>query len=271
MLVLLIFGLVCYALASVFMLLSFLAKKGNFDKVAKVFSLGGFIVLTLLLVKVAKPAFAENAIISKDLYFYGFSWFLTLILATVGYKIKNNFLLLISSPLLFVLLHTAMLAERSAEMAYVPLGGMLFLVHILAISIALILVLISGVASILFLIQEKSMKMKMKASNFMKLFPSLEALDKINYTSTLVGFPCYTIGLACGFIWAGSAWGAMFSGDIKEITSLIIWTLYAILFHARIGLSYKGKKPALLAITICALSIFSLLGVNTLFSTHHNF
>ena len=83
----------------------------------------------------------------------------------------------------------------------------------------------------------------------------MAALDRINGLATLVGFPFYTLGVICGFVWAGLAWGSMFSGDPKELMSLAVWALYALLFHQRQALGWQGRKPALMA-----LGIFSACG-----------
>ncbi len=271
MLTLIIFGLLSYALASIFLLLVFLGKKEVFYTSAATFSAIGFVMLSFISYKMLIPVFDGTEAITKNTYLFSLACLFSLVLGVIAFRYKKSLLFSFASPLLFILLHTAMLAERNAQISYVPLEGMLFLVHIFAIFLALVLILVGSLSSILFLIQEKVMKQKHKKIAFMKNFPSWESLDRINYATVIVGFPSFTIGLICGFIWAGTAWGTIFSGDIKEIVSIFIWICYALLFHMRVGLSYKGRKPALAMLFICLLSIFSLLGINTFFDTHHKF
>ncbi len=271
MLVSLIIGLIFYCFASIFLLLTFLGRREIFTLIAKIFSLLGLGVLTILFFQFLTPLFSGNVGLSREIYLFGFAWLFTLALCFLWRKLNNVFLFIGASPLLFLLLHTVMLLQREETSAQVPFEGVLFIAHIAAIFFSLIVLFAAGIAAILFLIQEKSMKKKKRKVGLMKILPSLQVLDEVNYFATILGFPAYTIGIACGFIWAGTAWGANFSGDIKEVTSILAWLCYAFLFHMRIGLSYKGKKPALCLLAVCALSLFSLLIVNIFFETHHQF
>ncbi len=271
MLVLLILGLVSYAFASAFLAISFIGKSKTFSSASKLFSLCGFGILSIILYKLATPLLEVGVVASRDVYLFGFSWIFVLATLLIWYKIKNSIVFLLSSPLLFVLLHTAMLAQDSENLTYVPLEGLLFILHLACIFTALISLFAGGLSSILFLIKEKAMKMKKKETNFLSHVPSLESLDKVNYLATMIGFPFYVIGLVCGFIWAGITWGDSFSGDIKEIISILVCICYAFLFHMRMGLELRGKKPALLILLICCISLFSLFGINILFETHHKF
>ena len=99
----------------------------------------------------------------------------------------------------------------------------------------------------------------------------LGALDRVNALATLIGFPCYSLGVLCGFLWARISWGSFMSGDFKEWISLLILAVYALLFHQRQALGWRGRKPAILAIIIFAASLFSMFVVNTVLSTQHGF
>ncbi|MDE7064324.1 MAG: cytochrome c biogenesis protein CcsA, partial [Desulfovibrionaceae bacterium] len=126
-------------------------------------------------------------------------------------------------------------------------------------------------AGVLFLYLERKIKAKTPLSGFRKDFPALTILDRINAATTVAGFPLYTAGMVAGLVWAGSAWGATVTGDPKEIVSLAIWALYALLFHMRLAQGRRGRKPALLAILLFALCAFSFLVVNSYMDTHHSF
>jgi len=117
----------------------------------------------------------------------------------------------------------------------------------------------------------KSIKSKAPLEGFRRDLPSLGTLDKVNAMATKVGFPCYAVGVLCGFLWARVHWGSFGSGDLKVWISLIILAIYALLFHQRQALDWKGRKPAILAIVIFAASLFSMFVVNTAFPTQHGF
>ena len=133
---------------------------------------------------------------------------------------------------------------------------------------------VNGVAAgagALFLWQESAIKHKTPLDGFRKDLPALGALDKVNAMATLVGFPCYTLGVLSGLLWARISWGSFMSGDFKEWISLVILALYALLFHQRQALGWRGRKPAILALVIFAASLFSMFVVNTVLSTQHGF
>ncbi len=46
-----------------------------------------------------------------------------------------------------------------------------------------------------------------------------------------LAFPFMTFGLWSGALWADAAWGGYWAWDIKEVWSLLTWTLYLIYFH----------------------------------------
>ena len=93
----------------------------------------------------------------------------------------------------------------------------------------------------------------------------------VNAMATLVGFPCYAVGVLCGFLWARIHWVSFGAGDIKVWISLAILAIYALLFHQRQALGWRGRKPAILALVIFAASLFSMFVVNTAFPTQHGF
>ena len=86
-----------------------------------------------------------------------------------------------------------------------------------------------------------------------------------------IGFPLYTVSMLAGFLWASFTWKKIISWDPKEIVSIIVWIVFALLFHQRMVLGWRGKKPAKTAIVLFLLCLASLVGVNFLLPTHHSF
>ncbi len=270
MLIFFIIGLAFYALTTVSVILAFIGKREAFYFSSKACALVAFCALTVILFS-AFAKLASNGIggLSQDFYFLNFAFFLSVFALSAWYKFKSHFFLTLISPLLFLLLHNAMLGRNDLALADTNLVGFLLVGHIAFLTFALACLLVAGIAALLFIMQERALKKK-KSSLLKKNAISLESLDKINIYATEIGFPFYTLGLACGFLWASIAWESTFSGDIKEIISIIVWLGYALLFYMRLILKLSGKKPAYLLLILCALSLFSLLGVNVFFDTHHN-
>lgn len=122
--------------------------------------------------------------------------------------------------------------------------------------------------SLVYLVVEKEIKKK-RAFFFSEKFPSLSTLDRINYRCMSLGFPFLTAGIITGSIWAGFAWGSYWRWDPKETWSLITWIVYAILFHNRLALGWRGKRTAYMMILGFILIIFTFLGVNFLLKGNH--
>lgn len=99
-----------------------------------------------------------------------------------------------------------------------------------------------------------------------------KAIDRIMYTTVMIGYPIYTAGaLIFGAIWAEYAWGVYWSWDPKETWALITWLVYTAFLHTRFVMKVKGKVSAILSITGFFFTIFTFAGVNYLLSGLHSY
>jgi ABC-type transport system involved in cytochrome c biogenesis permease subunit len=99
-----------------------------------------------------------------------------------------------------------------------------------------------------------------------------KAIDRIMYTTIMIGYPIFTAGaLAFGAIWAEYAWGSYWTWDPKETWALITWLVYTAFLHSRLVMKIKGKISAILSITGFLFTIFTFAGVNYLLSGLHSY
>jgi len=103
---------------------------------------------------------------------------------------------------------------------------------------------------------------------FLKVIPSQEILDDLNYQMIVIGFLMLTLGIITGSVWAHSAWGSYWSWDPKETWSLITWLIYAAVIHSRMVRGWKGKKIAILSMVGFFCVLFTYFGVNYLAGLH---
>jgi cytochrome c-type biogenesis protein CcsB len=129
---------------------------------------------------------------------------------------------------------------------------------------------VSFFVSLLYLLLERGIKKK-RFSPISTRFPSLEALDSINYRCMSYGFPFLTIGIITGSIWAGMAWGSYWNWDPKETWSLITWLVYAILIHNRLTIGWRGRKTAYMMILGFFSILFTFLGINFIIGGLHSY
>ena len=129
---------------------------------------------------------------------------------------------------------------------------------------------IAFIAAIMYLIQERQIKMKTRGT-FFKRLPSLETLDSINHYSLVYGFPLLTIGMITGAIYAQYALGSYWRWDPKEIWSLVTWIFYAILLHERLAVGWRGRRAAYMSILCFMVLLFTFLGSSIWLNSYHSF
>lgn len=97
-------------------------------------------------------------------------------------------------------------------------------------------------------------------------------LDRLTYTSIMIGFPIFTAGaLIFGAIWASYAWGRFWGWDPKEVWALITWLTYTGFLHFRLFRKKSGSVAAWLSIGGFVFTLFTFFGVNFLLSGLHSY
>jgi cytochrome c-type biogenesis protein CcsB len=129
---------------------------------------------------------------------------------------------------------------------------------------------IAALLSILYLLLFREIRSRKPGFIFHRI-PPLEFLDEMAYKSVTLGFLLLTIGIGTGVIWADQAWGKFWSWDPKQVSSLVVWLVYAAYLHARLQRGWAGKRVAIFAtLGFCTL-IFTFVFVDVLFNTAHRF
>lgn len=131
--------------------------------------------------------------------------------------------------------------------------------HIISIALSYLVFLIATIAAAAYLIQDGLIKGKHMGMIFNRL-PDLSFLDKLNYRSIGLGFPLLTIAIISGFIWARNIHGTYWAGqNLRQIYSLVLWLIYAVILHMRISAKLRGRKVALLSLFAFGVLVFTLL------------
>lgn len=169
-------------------------------------------------------------------------------------------------PLVFVLtLISAFHPERPfADPAF--RGGWL-LVHITSIFLGYTAFLLTFVAAVMYLFQERELKSKKPRAFYYRL-PSLELCDELYSKSLMAGLPFLTLGILTGFIWASRAWEGPWELDPKILASLVTWLIYLVLFSTRLSGLWRGRRSAYVAVFGFAAMMVTFLGVSFLSGQH---
>jgi len=148
-------------------------------------------------------------------------------------------------PLVFLL--TFLSATSQAPFLITSPGvrtGWLF-AHIALIFTGYAALILSFGASLLYLIQERSLKAK--RPGILARLPALEVIDEIGFRSLLLGFPFMTLGLIAGSVVAQSTYGRIDLLDPKILLSILMWAVYLLLLFTRWSAGWRGRRAAYLA------------------------
>ena len=245
-------------------------RRPGLKRMASVCAAGGFLLHTLRLVL----DFAVNKHMTFSqggLYFSLLAWVVLGGFLLVWWRKRLDFMALAASPLALLLYLASMAIPASVVTMPKTLSGLFFTLHIGSMFVSLTLLAMAFVSGVLFINIESKIKAKEKLEGFRKDLPSLNTLDLANKWAVVWGFPLYSLGLLAGFVWGRFQWGKLITGDPKEAVTLLIWAVYCYLFHMRMAMGLRGRKSALLAIMVFVFSVVSLVVVNFLTKSHHNF
>lgn len=199
-----------------------------------------------------------------------FAWVMAGVYLVFQLRTKTRVLGAFVSPVVFVLMIISSIGIGGPITVPEVLQGGLVTIHAMLSVIGEALFTVASVAGLVYLIQDRLIKRR-KSSMFMKLFPSLQDLDRINHFCLLWGVPLLTLGVVAGSIWARTVWGSHWQWDPKQIWTLTAWLIYAVLLHQRLAIGWKGHRTALLSVVAFVLLLAALLVEKSFFTTLHRF
>jgi ABC-type uncharacterized transport system permease subunit len=143
-------------------------------------------------------------------------------------------------------------------------------VHIIALLLAYAALCFSLLASVLYLVQERRIKSKIKPGNKrlwapLDWLPPLDTLERLALATLEFGFPFMTVGLLIGFVLVQEkSVGASYFLDPDILASFAMWIVYVTLLLLRRGIGMRGRKAAYVSgaalvamIAVWAVNFFS--------------
>jgi ABC-type transport system involved in cytochrome c biogenesis permease subunit len=78
-----------------------------------------------------------------------------------------------------------------------------------------------------------------------------------------------TLALLSGALYGREVWGVYWRWELRNVVSVVVWALFAILLHFRITIGWRGRKAALLTLVGVMATLISLVGLGMLGFGHH--
>jgi ABC-type uncharacterized transport system permease subunit len=147
--------------------------------------------------------------------------------------------------------------------------------HIVALLLAYAALCFSLLASVLYLVQERRIKSKLRSGrrglrSAFDWLPPLETLERIAHSTLEFGFPCMTVGLIIGSVLAQeTALGDAYFRDPKVIASFAMWAVYVLLLLVRRGAGLRGRRAAYISGAV--LAVMMAVWVANFISRVHRF
>ncbi|HZR56642.1 MAG TPA: cytochrome c biogenesis protein CcsA [Terriglobales bacterium] len=149
-------------------------------------------------------------------------------------------------PVVFLLTLLAATGDRPFLLASESVHRGWLFTHIALILVGYAALVLSFGASLLYLLQERSLKSK-NVRGILSRLPALEIIDEIGFRSLLLGFPFMTLGLIAGTALAETTFGRVNFFDPKIFLSFLMWAVYLVLLYTRWNAGWRGRRAAYLA------------------------
>jgi ABC-type uncharacterized transport system permease subunit len=163
-------------------------------------------------------------------------------------------------PIVFLLATLAAFRPGQENFPMPAKTGWLFL-HIGLLMAAYAALVVSLLASLLYLVQERRLKSQMKAKPggrawLQPLDTPLETIDQIALKTLLFGLPCMTAGLLIGSVMALEQNGPGYFSDPKILLTFGLWIAYVAMIFVRRSSGLRGRRAVYLSSFVVLVVLF---------------
>jgi len=259
--------LAAYLIAAIHSILAFVNKRRSLQRVAEWSTAAGFVLHTgALVADWVIDGHYPLFFLRETLSFL--AWALVAIYSLVLYRYRTQALGAFVMPLISVLTFVALIMGTNSLNDPTPFSATwLFPIHTTLFIFAYAFFFIVFVASVMYLLQERELKLKTFSAIFHRL-PPLTTVNDLATSFASLGLTLLTLGIATGMIWSSTHYGHVWRNDPKEIFALLTWLLYFVLIIYRSSTTWRGRNAAWLGVVGFGLVIFTYLGTRLLGGYH---
>ena len=152
-------------------------------------------------------------------------------------------------PLVFVATLVATMGNPVTAWSSPVVRNTWLTVHIVLVLLGYAALLLTAVASLLYLFQERELKTK-KPRKFYYRLPALGTLDDVISKSMAVGFVLITLAVIAGSTWGFIELKTAWISQPKIVISFVTWGIYMALVFLRTVAGWRGRKAAIMIVTV---------------------
>jgi ABC-type uncharacterized transport system permease subunit len=156
-------------------------------------------------------------------------------------------------PLVFVMALVATLGNPVVEWTNPLLRTTWLTLHIVLVLLGYAALLLTAGASLLYLFQERELKNK-KPRKFYYRLPALGTLDDLISRCMAIGFVLMTLAVIAASTWASIYLKNDWVSQPKIVISFFTWAVYMALVFLRTTAGWRGRKAALMTVTVLGFS-----------------
>lgn len=171
----------------------------------------------------------------------------------VHWRYKLESLSVFIFPLVFVMVLVATMGNPVSAWSSPIVRNVWLTVHVVLALLGIAALLITGVASIVYLFQERELKNK-KPHAFYYRLPALGTLDEVISKSMAVGFVLMTLAVITASTWTFIEYKGDWMTRPSIAISFFAWGIYLALVFLRTTAGWRGRKAAIMTIAVLGLS-----------------
>jgi ABC-type uncharacterized transport system permease subunit len=171
----------------------------------------------------------------------------------VHWRYKLESLSVFVFPLVFVMALVSTMGNPVTAWSSPIIRDTWLTVHIVLVLLGIAALVLTAMASVLYLFQERELKAK-KPRKFYYRLPALGTLDDLISKSMALGFVLMTMGVIAGSTWAFVEWKTDWIAQPKIAISFFTWGIYMALVFLRTTAGWRGRKAAVMTVTVLGFS-----------------
>jgi ABC-type uncharacterized transport system permease subunit len=176
--------------------------------------------------------------------------FLVVVLYLIAHwRYKLESLSVFIFPLVFVAAMVATMGNPVSAWSSPVVRNTWLTVHIVLVLLGYAALLLTAVASVLYLFQERALKTK-KPRKFYYRLPPLGTLDDVISKSMAAGFVLITLAVIAGSTWGFIELQSAWISQPKIAISFVTWGVYMALVFLRTVAGWRGRKAAIMIVTV---------------------